>query len=299
MVAGIDVVVVTHNSERVIGDLLDSLGPALDGLPARTVVVDNGSTDDTCAVVAQHPDCVLVRSDNRGYAAGINLGVATLEGEGSILVLNPDVRLSPGCVRALMGALEVPGTGIAAPRVLNEDGSLFHSLRREPTLGRALGLGRTGLGFLSETVSDDAVYDAPQVTDWALGAVLLVSRSCHDALGGWDESFFLYSEETDICLRAADLGMVTRYVPAAVCTHIGGASGRSPRIHAMQIVNRVRLYRRRHGAATSWLYLALSVASEVSWLLRGKAESREAIVSLLSPRRRPPELQCSQQMMPI
>lgn len=303
MDALVDTVVVTYNSAHVIGALLDSLPAAMseggeEGARWRTVVVDNGSTDETLAVLSGRTDCEVVAADNRGYAAGINRGVEHLAGTGPVLVLNPDVRLAPGAVPALLRTLALPGTGIVAPRVLDDDGALFRSLRREPTLLRATGLGRTEHPLLSERLDEPSDYEAARVVDWALGAALLVSRECHDRLGGWDESFFLYSEETDFCLRARDLGLATRYEPSAVVTHIGGQSGQSARIHAMQILNRVRLYRRRHGPAASWVYFTLALASEASWVARGRSRSREAIASLLRPSRRPHELGCSDRLVP-
>ncbi|WP_051217931.1 glycosyltransferase family 2 protein [Nocardioides insulae] len=293
----IDVVVVTYRSRHVIDALLDSLPDAMGGLPARVVVVDNGSPDGTADHVAARGDCLVVRAPNRGYAAGINAGVAALAGHGPILVLNPDVRLGANSVPALFETLCLPDTGIAAPRVLDDQGALFPSLGREPTLPRALGLNRTGLPWLTERIPAGAAYEEPRRVDWALGAVLLISRECHDRLG-WDESFFLYSEETDLCLRARDAGLATRYDPRAVCWHVGGQSGRSARIHAMQVLNRLRLYRRRHSVPAACAYLAALLASEVSWVLRGQDFSREAIRSLLRPRRRPAELDCSDSLLP-
>ena len=119
--------------------------------------------------------------------------------------------------------------------------------------------------------------------DWTLGAVLLMSRACFDALGGWDESYFLYSEETDLSLRARDLGLLTRYEPRSVAVHIGGQSGRNDKTHAMQIINRVRLYRRRNGVLASWCYYCITIVSELSWLARGQRQSRFAILGLLRP----------------
>lgn len=295
----IDVVIVTFNSGHVIAGLLDSLPQAMDGLPYRTVVVDNGSSDDTVRLLRNRAEVHVIESTNRGYAAGINLGTAALRGTGPILVLNPDVRLSPRSVRPLVRAISgTPGIGIAAPRVLDPDGSLFLSLRREPTLARALGLGRTGHRCLSERVDDRNEYDREQFVDWALGATLLVSRECFEVLHGWDETFFLYSEETDFCLRARDAGLRTLYVPSSVVTHIGGQSGQSPRIHAMQVINRVRFYRRRHRTLASWAYFLATLASETSWLLRGRARSGTALAGLLFPWRRPEELGCSHRFMP-
>jgi GT2 family glycosyltransferase len=134
--------------------------------------------------------------------------------------------------------------------------------------------------------------------DWALGAVLLMSRKCFDALGGWDESYFLYSEETDLSLRARDIGLLTRFEPNSVAIHIGGQSGRNNKTHAMQIVNRVRLYRRRNGVLASWCYYWLTVASELSWVARGHQQSRFAIAALLRPSLRPAELRCSDRLLP-
>ena len=214
------IVVVTYNSEHVVSGLLDSLTAGLAGVEADVIVVDNDSIDGTVTLLECRDNVVVLRSENHGYAAGINRGVAELPDAKAILVLNPDVRLAPGAVPALLASLQLPNTGIVAPRVVDGHGALHRSMRREPTLGRALGLGRTGIPWLSEYVSEADAYAQPQVADWALGAALLISRHCFDALGGWDESFFLYSEETDFCLRARDMGLLTRYTPAAEVMHI-------------------------------------------------------------------------------
>lgn len=294
----IDVVIVTYNSAHVVGDLLDSLPKALDGLTADVVVVDNASTDTTVKLLESRTDCRLVQSANVGYAAGVNRGVREAAGADAILVLNPDVRLLERSLPPLVGALHKPGTGIAAPQVRSPEGKLDLSLRRRPTLLRALGLTRTRIAALSEYVTDTESYAHPQVVDWALGAVLLISRECFDVVGGWDETYFLNSEETDFSLRASDLGLLTRYEPTSVAIHIGGQSGRNDNIHAMQIINRVRLYRRRHGPIPSWCYYWLTIASELSWIARGHSQSRFAIQALLRPSLRPPELGSSRRLLP-
>jgi N-acetylglucosaminyl-diphospho-decaprenol L-rhamnosyltransferase len=298
MAADLDVVIVTYNSIQVIDGLLDSLPAALDGLAADIVIVDNGSADGTAGHAEARGDCRVVRAANTGYAAGINRGVREAMDAEAILVLNPDVRLAPGAIAPLLAALAEPGVGIAVPQIRSPSGGLDLSLRREPTVARSLGLGCTGLPMFSEYVTRAADYCSPRIVDWALGAVMLMSRKCYQAVGGWDESFFLYSEETDLCLRARDHGFLTRYQPESVAVHIGGASGRSDRTHAMQTVNRVRLYRRRHGPATSWCYFWLTIASQASWVLRGHTECRAGIEALLHPSRRPPELACSSHLLP-
>lgn len=292
------VVIVTHNSARVVADLLDSIPPALAGLGAETIVVDNGSTDDTCTIVGQRADTRLLKAPNRGYSAGINAGVANLTARGPVVVLNPDVRLRPGCLRVLAEQLAQPDVGVATPRLLDETGELSPSIRREPTLLRALGLGFTGVPVLAEADTSEARHARLQTIDWATGAVMVVSRACHEALHGWDETFFLYSEETDFCLRARDAGYRTLFVPSAVAVHIGGQSGTGARLYCMQILNRVRLYTRRHGRSAAWCFFALAVVRETMRSLRGDRNSRAAARALLWPRHRPPELGCSARLLP-
>ena len=173
------------------------------------VVVDNSSVDDTTAVVATRVGCRLISAPNNGYAAGINVGVHTAKPAPAILILNPDTRLAPNSIRVLVESLNLDRVGIAVPRVESLSGTLELSLRREPTLSRAMGLGKRGSPRFAEYVYEPAAYASSHSVDWALGAVMATSRECFDALRGWDESFFLYSEETDYCLRARDSGYLT------------------------------------------------------------------------------------------
>ena len=292
------IAIVTYNSEQVILDLLASIPGALGGLTAETIIVDNDSRDGTVGLVSGRADCRVVRQANLGYAAGINRAVRELPGPQPVLVLNPDVRLQPDCVRLMYSTLVHTNAGVVSPRVLDERGRLVLSMRREPRVGRALGLNWTGLPGLSEYVTDEPSYSQPGLCDWVLGAVVMVSRRCHEVLGGWDETFFLYSEETDFCLRARDAGWVTRHVPDAVAVHIGAQSGQSARIHAMQVVNRVRLFRRRNPLGRSILYFGAAVLSEFSWLARGRPHSAISIRALLIPRTRPRELNASDRFIP-
>jgi N-acetylglucosaminyl-diphospho-decaprenol L-rhamnosyltransferase len=294
----VGVVIVSYNSAHVIEGLLATIPKALGGLTAVVVVVDNGSSDGSIEVLAGIGGCTVIKSHNNGYAGGVNVGVNALPDVETILVLNPDVRLEPGSVETMFATLQATRAGVVAPKVLEPDGALFRSLRREPTLLRAAGLGWTQRPLFDEYVSDRGTYEHRKVVDWALGAALMVRREVDAALGGWDESFFLYSEETDFSLRAADLGWPTIYEPGAVVVHIGGASGRSPTTHAMQTLNRVRLYARRHTTVAGAAYFCLAVAAEASRLLRGQKESRVAIDALLRPSSRPAELDCSGSFLP-
>jgi N-acetylglucosaminyl-diphospho-decaprenol L-rhamnosyltransferase len=286
------VVIVTYNSADEVGGLLDSLPPAADGLRLRVVVVDNDSGDDTATVVAARPWVTFVPSGgNLGYAGGINVGRRQVGPARSVAVLNPDLRLEPGSLRRLFDAARLPGAGAAVPRMLDGNGALSPSLRREPTVPRALGDALLGArwpgrpGWLSEMVWARAPYDRPGAVDWATGAALLVTTEADTAVGAWDdERFFLYSEETDYCRRLRQAGFAIRYVPEAVVRHRGGASGSGPALVALNEVNRVRYFRKYHGPLASAAFHTVVVLSEVMRIHR--PANRRALRAVLSRRSR-------------
>ncbi|WP_127481231.1 glycosyltransferase [Nocardioides pantholopis] len=287
------VAVVAYNSAPVLPDLIASLPAGLGPVPWQLVVADNDSRDDSVAVVRRlAPEAVVVpMGRNAGYAAGINAAVAAGDPHPAVLVLNPDVRLEPGCVPTLLAALREPGVGIAVPLLRDAHGVRIDSLRREPSVRRALadavlGADRAGrLGRLGEVVSADAAYRHACDTDWAEGSTQLVSAACWARVGPWDESFFLYSEEADFDLRARDAGLATRFVPTAAAVHLEGDSAASPRLWPLLVVNRVRLFRRRRGLPATVLFWAAVVLREGSRASLGRRPSRAALRALLDPAR--------------
>lgn len=290
----VTVVVVTYNSAHLLPELLGSLADGLGEMPWQLAVADNDSRDGTVETLRRlAPEATVVpMGRNAGYAAGINAAVAAVGRPGRpTLVLNPDVRLAPGCVPELLRALEEDGVGIAVPRLVDGDGDLIRSMRREPTLLRAaadavIGARRAGrYALLGEIVTDPECYDRGALTDWAEGSTQLVSGDCVEACWPWDESFFLYSEETEFHLRARDRGFAIRYVPTALATHLGGESTTSACLWSLLVANRVKLYAQRNGglrAASYWLVLLMRESSRA---LIGKRTSRRAVGALLSPRR--------------
>lgn len=284
-------VVVTYNSRDLIDGFLQALPAAVEDLDVQLVAVDNASTDGSApALSSAAPDATVLRLDeNRGYAAGLNAGIRAAAGADAVLVLNPDIRLGPGSLRRLLDAAAEPGVGIAVPRMVDPGGELFPSLRRDPAVHRALGealLGGDRAGRLhgwGEMVTDPAAYERPVRADWAVGAAMLITRACLDAVGDWDESLFLYSEETDYCLRARERGFAVLYEPGAQVVHIGGEAHVSPRLWALLTVNRVRLYRRRHGRLRALAFRAAVILNEALRALAGRRVSRAALLALMTP----------------
>ncbi|MET9962230.1 glycosyltransferase family 2 protein [Streptomyces sp. NPDC006326] len=294
------VLVVTWNSARVLPGFLASLPDGMAGLDWRLVVADNDSADGTVDVVRSlAPDATVVQTGrNAGYAAGVNAALEAAAGwEGGFraaLVCNADIRMRRGTARLLVDALDAPlsggrTVGISVPLLYEEDGTLHHSLRRESRVTRALGeavVGNRRAGRFprwSELVTDPSAYRRPTVADWATGALMALSRACLDACGPWDESFFLYSEETEYCLRARDRGFVTRLRPEASATHLGGDSQVSPRLWTLLTLNRVRLYGRRHGRLATAAFRGAVLLREGSRALLGRPASRAAARALASP----------------
>ncbi|MFC7724042.1 glycosyltransferase family 2 protein [Nocardioides sp. GCM10028917] len=292
------VVVVTYNSEAHVAQLLDSIPAAMAGLAHSVVVVDNGSSDDTPHLVAARTDCTLVRSSNVGYAAGVNRGIAESGPARAFLILNPDATLDPASVVAMLEVLSQPHVGVVAPRVREADGSLSPTLRRKPSLARAGGLSFTGIPAFAERIEEPGEYDHEHPVDWAVGAILLVDADCYRAVGGFDESYFLYSEETDFSLRAKDLGWSTVYTPRAGGMHVGGGSGESATTHTMKIINRVRIYRRRAGTPLAWVYFVVTVVNELRRAVLGHRRSWQTLCALLRPSRRPEVLGASEHLLP-
>jgi GT2 family glycosyltransferase/glycosyltransferase involved in cell wall biosynthesis len=293
------VVIVTYHSAEVIESCLRSVKDELDTeRSARIVVVDNASTDGTLDLVASAaPEAHIVPLHaNNGFAAGVNAGIASSPGC-DVLVLNPDVRLEPGALRALRERLATPGTGIAVPLLLDDTGTPQLSLRRRPTTLRAVGetlLGGTRSGrfpALGELVTDSGRYKKSGTVDWATGAAWLVSRECVEAIGTLEERYFLYSEETEYMLRAGDRGFAVRNEPHAVAVHLGGEQSTSSELWALSATNRVRLRREHDGrlaALTMWFAV---VANELlRAVVRGRsggARHRAALRQLFPMRRWP------------
>lgn len=280
----LSILIVTYNSRPLIDQLLTTLAWQIEGLNAEVLLVDNASHDGTADLVAdRHRWVRLVRSArNLGFAAGNNLAASRSKGR-VLLLLNPDALPARGCVArglALMNA--DAGVGLAGARLLAEDGGTQPSARMFPTLlQEAIVL--SGLaarypssrwfGRLDRTWADPA-RAAP--VDWVPGAFALVRRDLFDRLGGFDERFFLYYEEVDLCRRIRAAGYRVQYWPELRVHHIGGVSARTvagatvARSGSQLTLWRARsgllYYRKNHGWLTAWAVNRL----ERSWhLLRG------------------------------
>ncbi|WP_299359635.1 glycosyltransferase family 2 protein [uncultured Paracoccus sp.] len=287
----LSVVTVTYNSARVLGRLLDSVEVGLDGvIDFEVVVVDNASDDDTVAVARAHPlELRIIESRrNGGYAAGINAAADTIAADRTILVLNPDIRLMQGSAASLVARLSDDSrVGIAVPVMAEENGALSYSLRREPSLATAWteallgGSLATRLG-ISEVIGPSPLYQVGGCVEWATGAALAIAPKARAAVGDWDESFFLYSEEVDYMRRVRAAGLRVECVPAARVVHVGGEREENPRLFSLMAANRIRDYGRRHSLISTTLFRAAVICGEALRSPRGRGHRAALRAALLA-----------------
>jgi GT2 family glycosyltransferase len=197
----------------------------------ETVVVDHGSGDGTVDVVRERfPDVRLVEQENLGLSAGWNRGLREVGGDW-VVILNADAWLVGDALERLVEfARARPRAALVGPRLLNPDGSLQRSVRGFPTLWRLA----TEYLFLRKLAPRSRLlngfyaggfdHDEAREADWVMGSCMFVRRAAVEDVGPFDESFFLFSEETDWCCRLRRGGWQVWFFPGAECVHVGGAT---------------------------------------------------------------------------
>ena len=247
----VDVVVVSYNSAKWLRGCVEPLS----GKPGIEVaVVDNASRDGSVASLSGLPIRVIELERNVGFASGCNVGWRATDSP-AVLFLNPDARMQAEDVRSLAAVLERTSAGAVAPRIVDPAGSLEWSLRRFPAVrsiyGQALFAHRVfpQARWVDEVIRDPERYEREGTCDWASGACLMVDRGALERLDGFDEQFFLYREDVDLCRRLWDADYRVVFTPTVTCTHAGGGS--APRWSLMRVLAKSRIrYARKHFGRT-------------------------------------------------
>jgi GT2 family glycosyltransferase len=239
-------VLVNYNAGAELRHALQSIADELAAVPWEAIVVDNASSDGGAAIVAEFAPCArLVRNDeNIGFARGVNQGVKGSRAQ-LVLIMNPDCRLVTGAFGALQRELDAhPSCAVVGPCILDPDGSVQGSARGDPDMFTGL-FGRTtmlrrklpDLGVSQRNVMTDKRArdgEASLVVDWLSGACMLARRNALQQVNGFDERYFLYWEDADLCRRLRLRGYEVRYVPGATAIHHVGHSSRSVRDAAIR-----------------------------------------------------------------
>jgi len=239
MAQNVSVVIVTFRSTQLTIDCLRSVEAerSTPGLSLRVIIVDNASGDFPILSRAVADNrwsswvTLLLAPRNGGFAYGNNLGIRLALDRGAsdyVLLLNPDTQVRHGAIGTLVRFLEAnPQAGIAGSSFENMDGSAWSIAFRFPTwiseFCSALDIGPVTRMFSRWRVAREMAH-ATQPVDWICGASMLIRSEVFSLIGGMDENYFLYFEETDFCLRARQSGFTTWYVPESRVMHIGGQS---------------------------------------------------------------------------
>jgi len=201
------------------------------GGPPAVVVVDNASGDDSLAALrAALPDVAVVETGrNLGYAAAANRGIAHTETD-VVAVCNADLRVRPGAGAALLRRFDAePDLGVVGPAIVEPDGTRYPSARRVVSVTDAVGHGTLlhvwpGNPFTRRYRQLDADPDRARDVDWVSGAAVWLRRAALDAVHGWDERYFMYVEDVDLCWRLRQAGWRVSFEPAATVVHVQGVS---------------------------------------------------------------------------
>jgi N-acetylglucosaminyl-diphospho-decaprenol L-rhamnosyltransferase len=283
----VSVVVVTWNAMPHVEQCLASVRGH------DVVVVDHGSTDGTLELVrSRFPEVKIVEQENLGMGAGNNAGMRAAEGR-YFFLLNPDAWVEEGGLDELVALADAhPDAAVVGPRLVNTDGSLQRSVRGEPTLWRLATeyfflrkLGpRTNL--LNPLYVGGFAHDEVRTVDWLSGAALLVRRQAADAVGLFDEEFFMFSEEADWQTRFRRAGWHVYFCPGATVVHVGGAS-HGGQLYVENLRGHLRYFAKHRGLreaerARRLLLLALRLRA----LVLRRPEYREGIRFLSSGKAR-------------
>ena len=286
------VVVVSFEARET---LLAGLGAlrAHASLPFELVVVDNASTDGSAdAVRARYPEAlVIANGDNIGFARACNQGWRSARAP-HVLFLNPDAEVTTGAVETLASLLESrPAVGAAGPRTRGSDGAIQVSTGPDLTPLAELrqrrlvrGVARREAHALAQA---EALHAREHEPAWVSGSCLVARRAALEAVGGFDERFFLYEEDADLCRRLREAGWGIVFTPAAEVTHhLGRSMSKAPRRARLEYHRSHRLYYRKHNGPLSRAVLRVLLAARgaLGWLeasVSGDAPGRSDAALLL------------------
>ena len=255
-------ITVNYRTPHLVRHLLKRVEEAHFSFPFEYWLVDNASGDGCLEQVRRdHPWVkTLSVTENCGFGAGNNLAIRQAKGK-YILLFNPDLVVLPGETDKLVAWMEAhPEVGICGPRLVNPDQTLqvsrftFHDLYTPLVRRTFLGKTRWGKKKLAQYFLAEAAGDQPQEVDWILGAAMLIRRELLDGIGQFDERFFMYFEEEDLCRRAWQTGSKVVYAPVATFMHYYGRdsqtrysleffTNRMARVHVMSGLKYLWKYR--------------------------------------------------------
>jgi hypothetical protein len=258
-------VIVNWNTPELLRDCLKSVFGMIEGIAFEVIVVDNASSDGSVAMLkVEFPQVRRVENyENRGFAAANNQAFRIMTGRYALL-LNSDTVLTEGAVHELYAFMEEhPEAVMACGQLLNADGSKQNSIAAFPTLLSLLvNVPLLEILFPARYPSKRQDYPHPIEVDSGIGAFLIVRKSAIDGVGGLDERYFFFFEETDWARTMKEAGWKIYHVPTARIYHLQGKSV------GAGILSRTHFYRSRYLYFVKWKSTAWSALAAVIIVLR-------------------------------
>jgi hypothetical protein len=296
----LSVIIVSANSAGWLRPCLKSVFERAGDLDLDVVVVASGCTDETVSLVEdEFPRARTISCENRGFAHANNRALRTVESDW-VLLLNPDTEILEGSLADLINGLSSrPTVGLVGVRQVTSEGRLFPTIRRFPNAVRSLfeALGSERFPFraswLGERELDLRVYEHDVACDWTSGSFMLIRREALQSAGLMDERFFLYCEETDLCLRIKQAGWEIRHLPDFTILHHADKGVSNPQLDAQAAYSK-RQYFEKHLspmhrlAAVAALLLCYALRSFIGGGAPGQQESSRAALATLVGLRPPP-----------
>ena len=255
----ISVVIVSYNTRDILRNCLQALFEHSKGIDMEVFVVDNNSQDGSADMVKNEYPTVLLMANNQnlGFAAANNQAFPLAKGN-YIVLLNPDAYIRPLSIQNSIAFMDkTPDCGLCGGKIISPAGQLEPSARRFPSaLSKLLALSGLRGKFPQSAILNyyefgTFAHDRPQEVDWVPGTFTIVRKKMLDEIGAFDERFYIYYEETDLCMRAKMAGWTIYFIPDAEVTHIGGASSKTRKDKSIENKSaQVLIFRMR----SEWLY---------------------------------------------
>jgi GT2 family glycosyltransferase len=259
-------IIINRNTADLLVRCVDHIVRSNLPCEVEVIVVDNGSTDDSVTRIKQaHPDVILIEAGrNLGFSAANNRALETARGD-YLLFVNTDALLEPDCAQRLLDVMEAcPKAAMVGPQLVNPDGSAQTSYEAVPTLATET-LNRSLLKrlFPSRYPGKNRLLSAPEAVEALIGAVMLVRRQALEQVGGFDEGFFFFLEETDLAVRLRDAGWEIMHDPSARAAHLQGATAKQYHAGARIEFNRsrYRFFVKHYGKNQARILKAVLVAN--------------------------------------
>jgi GT2 family glycosyltransferase len=262
----LSIIIVSFNTKDILVSCIKSVKKYTSGIDYEIIVIDNASTDGSAKAAKDLGVKLIVNKENVGFAIANNQGTKLSKGE-FLLFLNSDTEVKDNVLGEMVSWMKVnPKAGISTSALKNRDGSIQATGGYFPTLPRVFSwMTIQDLPLVDSFIKPfhphhsksffskgDNFYKEQKELDWVTGAFIMTKKEILDKAGGWDESFFMYVEEVDLCYRIKKLGYQVWYLPKWNITHLGGASSKTNELSLLSEYTGVKKFYKKHYQA--WQY---------------------------------------------